>query len=80
MAEAIDNRQTRYGRFPGSTVYNDYGIIVLRPEVELSPKGWRPPTEITITLWPRGDEEPVALRRLPLPPSSEVVYETEIIY
>ena len=79
-AEAIDNRQTRYGRFPGSTVYNDYGIIVLRPEVELSPKGWRPPTEITITLWPRGDEEPVALRRLPLPPSSEVVYEREIVY
>jgi len=82
LAEAIDNREARYGRFPSNTgtVYDDYGVVVLRPEVELSPKGWRPPTEITITFWPREDEEPVVLRRLPLPPSSEVVYQREIVY
>jgi len=82
FAEGIDNRQTPYGRFPSNTgtVYDDYGVIVLRPEVELSPKGWKPPTEITITFWPREDEEPLVLRRLPLPPASEVVYQREIVY
>jgi hypothetical protein len=79
-AEAVDNRQTRYGRFQGNTVLNDYGIIVMRPEVELRPKGWKPPTEITVTFWPRSDEEPVVFRALPLPPPSEVVYQREVTY
>ncbi len=81
-AEAVDNKQTRYGRFPGSTVANDYGIIVMRPEVQAQPKVRRPPRTATVTFWPRLDENgggaSVVFRNLPLSPPKPVrIYEEQ---
>ena len=83
-AEAIDIKQTRYGRFTTGTVANDYGIIVMRPELRSRPKGGRPPRSATITFWPRLDEDgggkSVMFRHLPLPPPKPVQIYEEVRY
>jgi hypothetical protein len=85
-AEALDNKQTQYGRFITGTVANDYGVIVMRPQMQFSPrpKAGRPARWAAITFWPRLDESgngrSVTFHHLPLPPPRPVQIYEEVHY